>query len=117
MAWWLTSLYMLEPQDQLHVAERLLQVIHSRESREVLIGFIQVLRQSDEVPMGPIEVEVDEIIDEDAHIKSTDREPGLWLKVVRSAWNRYPIPMVGAGFVLVFYAWNGLKTVFTIVGI
>lgn len=112
LSWWLTSLYMLSPGEQVQVAQRLLQVVHARESREVLEGFIdyqmpdldngrEVLRETEE---GPTQRQADTI--------EADDTP-LWLRVLRRTWKNQRTAVILAGMVVGFYAWKGLRALAT----
>jgi hypothetical protein len=115
MAWWLTSMYLLPTQDQITIAEKVLLSVHSPDSRAVLTGFIEYQRGEYtppfEIAVDPEPVVVEPSIDPDDHRPMT-----ILTRITTTVWQRYPKLVVGAGVVLGFYMWNGLKSIFSLFG-
>jgi len=115
MAWWLTSMYLLPIQDQIAIAEKVLLSVHSHDSRAVLKGFIEYQR-GEYTPPEEIAVDPEPVVDESGIDPDDHRPMTILTRITTTVWQRYPKLVVGAGAVLVFYMWNGLKSIFSLIG-
>lgn len=121
LRWWLDSLFMLHPSDQLLIASRLTKVIYAIESRDVLQEFI-VLTSAILVHMGgdeASEVEVSVPSVDPVEIEASDEyaDMPLWERTMRSAWINYPKPIIGAALVILTYGGIGVYSLYRFIAI
>lgn len=121
LRWWLHSLYMLEPADQIEVAARVLEVVHVKAARDVLESFIlevgkdlpeggsaaQVLLQGGQVNAADSGTASASASEENQDAQAWLDRP-LWQRLALVSWARYKWLVVGAGLVLLVYAWRGV---------
>jgi hypothetical protein len=101
MAWWLSSLYLLRPDEQVQIASRMLETVHAKGSQEMLIAFIEY-----HSPQTRQEAQnTGEMVEQ----TELDTEPSSWKGVLSRSWKNYSRSMTAAAVVLAFAAWRAVK--------
>lgn len=116
LRWWLDSLFMLHPSDQLLIASRLTKVIYAIESRDVLQEFI-VLTSAVLVHLGggegsEVEIPVPSVDPVEVEPSDEYADMPLWERTMRSAWINYPKPIIGAALVILTYGGIGVYSLY-----
>lgn len=115
MAWWLTSMYLLPTQDQIIIAEKVLLSVHSPASRAVVKGFIEY-QGAEYTPPEEFAVDPEPVVDEPGFDPDDHRPMTILTRIATTVWQRYPKLVVGAGLVLIFYMWVGLRSIVSLIG-
>lgn len=109
LAWWLQSHYLLTPEHQVSVAERLLDVVYSSDCRDVLQGFIAgtIDAASPGIAGAVAPPSPEESIEED--------ESPLWLTTAKRLWNEQRTVVLIAGLLCVGYVVQGILGIWRLI--
>lgn len=127
LRWWLRSLYMLEPADQIEVAARVMEVVHVKTARDVLESFIlevgEALPEDGSATSALGRGGQAKAADDGAAREAEDDEDArawmakpLWQRLLLVSWARYKWLVVGGSLVLLVYAWKGIAILLKLAG-
>lgn len=116
LAWWLSTHFMLAPAEQIELADRIKQTVHSRDCQDVLAGFIEHTRQGFEVSPHPqiIGQGIEGVnLPESDEMELQDRP--LWYQVAGKVWQRYKPLVIGCGLIVAIYIVRAIVLIFGLV--
>jgi hypothetical protein len=93
VTWWLDSLYLLPVDDQIAIAQRLLDAVHAPASRQEIEAFLEVWRQEQERRDAPA---------------TQTAAPAGWTIALRSAWRAKPWLTGVGGLACMFFVAKGI---------
>jgi len=107
---WLRTHYLLAPHEQFKLCSQLLDVIHVPQSRAVLVAYMQELGVT---VNDHVALQTSPAGESPSPIKgmgaSEERIEHSIEGVMKTTFKRYPVPIAFLAFMLLFYAYQGVK--------
>lgn len=110
LSWWLSTHYMLTPEQQVQMANHLLQTIFNPDSREVLLGFIAYTENQ----YGLNEIQKPEVLALPELQKPIERDLS-YFGIFRSAFGKYRMMYYMAFVMACFYAVKGVFAIASLI--